>query len=100
MLGIYAEHCDPRKFGFSYTDETFNKNAMKMTSELNPMIGELRYGPIQDAMHKNWKYEEVIPELKWFYSIKRSKIGYHPVKAFIESLKQFKYKMEKKLRRK
>lgn len=100
MLGVYAEHFEPRKFGFTCTDEKFKENAQKMKTTLNPMIGELRYGPIQDAMHKNWKYDEVLPELKWFYSINRSKIGYHPVQAFIENLKQYKYKMEKKFRRK
>ena len=83
MLGIYAEHFNPRDFGFLYTDEAFKKTARRMRYSDDPMLSELRYGPIQDAMRSNWNVDEIDKNLVWFYKRKREKLGKHPVITFI-----------------
>lgn len=78
ILGVYAEGEDPRQYGFEYSESHFKALAKKMRFDDNKMLSELRYGPIQDVMKKNWKIEELPKELRWFYITKRNNLGKHP----------------------
>ena len=100
MLGIYAEHFNPRDFGFSYTDEAFKKTARRMRYSDDPMLSELRYGPIQDAMRSNWNVDEIDKNLVWFYKRKREKLGKHPIITFTrKATGKFSRKLKRILRR-
>ncbi len=96
IMGIYAQGFNPNDFGFDYTKEEFKRLAKKMHYSTHPQLGELRYGPIQKAMKQNIRKEDLPKEIRWFYSIKPSKIGKHPILIFGKKLKD---KLKQILRR-
>lgn len=85
MLGIIAEKRKPADYGFDYTED----GLIKVSKEISKMSGDVSeafYGPIHDAIRKNYKREEVPDYLLWFYDVEREKIGYHPVRNFFKKL--------------
>lgn len=87
VLGIYSEGEDPRKYGFDYTEDHFKKWAKIMKLSDDKMLSELRYGAIQEAIHKNRKLREIPKELRWFYKTDKNKLGKHPVISKINRIK-------------
>lgn len=87
MMGIYAQGFSPNDFGFDYTNEEFKSVAKRMRKFPHPQLGELRYAPIQRAMRKNLCKNDLPKEIRWFYSIKASKIGKHPYISFARHVK-------------
>ena len=96
IMGIYAQGFNPNDFGFDYTKDEFKTLAKNMHYSSHSQLGELRYGPIQRAMQKNLRKKDLPKEIRWFYSIKPSKIGQHPYLSFA---KKAKTKMKRILRR-
>lgn len=74
MLGIYAEGENPRKYGFKYTDKQLMKLAFKMRFGGDKLFGSLRYTPIQNAMRKNIKKNQLPFFVRWFYSLDFTKL--------------------------
>lgn len=75
MLGIYAEGEDPRRFGFDYIEEEWAQSNRKMQYRLNRNFNDGWMAMALEAMHQNWKYEDVRDDLKWFYNMKHDDFG-------------------------
>ena len=89
ILGLYAEGCDPKEFGFNYSNKQLMRLAIKMKYGNNQLFSELRYKPIQDAMRKNVKKEELPRSIRWFYEIDISKVNKkHSWYIFLSTVKQ------------
>ena len=84
MLGIFAENKDPHNFGFDYT----KKNLQKIKYLEDSAFGKLRYEPIQIAMKKNCKIEDLPKEIRWFYHADINKLNYHPIYNFLRKTKR------------
>ena len=78
IMGIYAEGCNPRDFGFSYTEKEFSKNVRKLRYSGDSMISSLRYGPIQNKMKKNLRKKDLPKSIRWFYNTNIEKLGKKP----------------------
>lgn len=70
MLGIYAEGCDPKEYGFYYDEKDWKKSNLKMQYRLNENFnsGWLQY--TLNTIHRNYTYNEVRDDLKWFFNMK------------------------------
>jgi hypothetical protein len=69
MLGIYAEGEAPRKYGFKYSNIQLKKLAFKMRFSNNKFIRISTYKPIQMAMKKNVKKNQLPYGIRWFYNV-------------------------------
>jgi hypothetical protein len=96
IFGIYAEHSEPREFGFKYEDGDLAKMSKKLKYSDSPMIGKLRYEPIQSAMRKNCNIGDIPKELRWFYNVDINKLGNHPI---LHRVNVFNRKLKRKLGR-
>lgn len=67
VLAIYAENQDPRDYGFRYSDFGLWCWSCVMRLSDDPMLGPLRYQPIQDEMRRKCRKEELPPGVRWFY---------------------------------
>ena len=79
ILAIYAEKQDPHAYGFEYTDKQLDALAKKMRYSSDGMFGELRYNPIQQAMHNNCKEYDLPNEIRWFYDADLHHLGEFPL---------------------
>ena len=73
ILGLYALREDPSDYGFEY--DSIDKLFASMHSHAYRMVRifNLRYLPIIDEMHNNYKDEEVRESIRWFYDFKLTK---------------------------
>ena len=79
MLAVYAENQNPREYGFEYADKQLAEVARKMRYSEDKMFGALRYAPIQQAMQKNCKKEDLPREIRWFYDASMDNLGQVPL---------------------
>ncbi len=84
MLALYAERADPNQFGFSCGDVgELGRFAKKHFSSMGG--GEdwlvLRYAPIQDALRKNYRLDQVSEGFQWFYSGDLRELAHAPTAA-------------------
>lgn len=75
MLGIYAEGYDPKDYGFYYEEEDWVKSNLKMKYRLNVNFSSGWLLNTLATIHRNYSYEEVRNDLKWFYNMKSEDFG-------------------------
>ena len=79
ILGILAEGCDPHDYGFQYNREMLNELSKKMRYYPYDSVLKTWYSPIQTAMRKNLKKEDLPKEIRWFYEADTSRLGAQPL---------------------
>lgn len=70
ILGIYAERREPREFGFEYGDWNELLRLIRNNPKEFEYHRQARYEPIVKSMHKNYRREEISPDLLWLYDMK------------------------------
>lgn len=79
ILGIYAEGCQPKDFGFIYDEKQLSLLSQKMRSYSYDNILKTWYTPIQAAMKKNIQRKELPSVMRWFYDMDIDRLGELPV---------------------
>ncbi len=74
ILGIYAEGCNPEKFGMQPTDQSFLKLRKEIASG-NPLFRQSHYQNIQVRMKENVSQDALPNAVRWFYDFDVNKIG-------------------------
>lgn len=75
ILGIYAERCDPKDYGFEY--ESLNNLALiiKTNRKKLDVFDGAMYRPIQTKLKENYDKQSVVKNLRWFYDVEIEKLG-------------------------
>lgn len=68
ILGIFATGCNPKDYGFTYTNQQLRHLAFKMRYGENRLARVSTYIQIQEEMKKNTKKNELPRCIRWFYN--------------------------------
>ena len=77
-MGIYAERCDPREYGFQFSDQQLSRLSLKMKRCNYTSYVKAMYKPIQAAMKNNGRPSQYPRELRWFYHANIDRLGIPP----------------------
>lgn len=74
ILGVFAEGENPQKYGFVYSHRQLRKLAFRMRYSNDRFIRESTYNPIQSAMKRNVRKDDLPMSIRWFWNIDISKL--------------------------